>query len=86
MNRLVLATRNPGKIVGLDRILRGAGLGVELVGTDAFPGLADVPETSATFAANALLKARAVAEDEFALDRCADRFESILRAAGRAHR
>jgi XTP/dITP diphosphohydrolase len=62
VNRLVLATRNPGKIVELDRILRGAGLGVELVGTDAFPGLADVPETGATFAANALLKARAVAE------------------------
>jgi XTP/dITP diphosphohydrolase len=60
--RLVLATRNAGKIVELRRILAAADLDVELVGTDAFPELEDVPETGATFADNALLKARAVAE------------------------
>jgi XTP/dITP diphosphohydrolase len=59
--RIVLATRNPGKIAELRRILGDAGLAAELVGTDAFPDLPDVPETAATFAGNALLKARAVA-------------------------
>ncbi len=61
MTRLVLATRNRGKIVELERILAAAGLDVELVGVDAFPDLADVPETGATFAENALIKAHAVA-------------------------
>jgi XTP/dITP diphosphohydrolase len=58
---VVLATRNPGKVDELRRILGAAAIDVDLVGVDAFPGLADVPETGATFADNALLKARAVA-------------------------
>jgi XTP/dITP diphosphohydrolase len=56
--RVVLATRNPGKVRELRRIL--AAYDVELVGLDAFPEVADVAETGATFEANALLKARAV--------------------------
>lgn len=59
--RVVLATRNPGKIAELRRIMADAGLDVELVGTDSFAALPDVAETGTTFAANALLKARAVA-------------------------
>ena len=59
MTRLVLATRNAHKVAELRRILSAHGL--ELVGLDAFPDLADVAETGATFADNALLKARAVA-------------------------
>jgi XTP/dITP diphosphohydrolase len=59
--RVVLATRNPHKVAELRRILATAGLDVELVGADAFPGLADVPETGTTFAENALIKAHAVA-------------------------
>jgi XTP/dITP diphosphohydrolase len=60
--RLVLATRNEHKVVELRRILEGAGLGAfELVGIDAYPDVPEVPETGATFEANALLKARAVA-------------------------
>jgi XTP/dITP diphosphohydrolase len=59
--RVVLATRNAGKIAELRRILADAGLDVELVGADAFAALPDVAETGTTFAANALLKARAVA-------------------------
>jgi XTP/dITP diphosphohydrolase len=55
---LVLATRNQGKLRELARIL---GRQIRLVGLDAFPGAPDVPETGATFEANALLKARAVA-------------------------
>lgn len=59
--RVVLATRNAGKIGELRRILESAGLDVELVGAQSFAALPDVAETGATFAANALLKARAVA-------------------------
>ena len=59
--RLVLATRNRGKVAELERILAGAGLDVELVGVDAFPDVPDVRETGITFAENALLKAAAVA-------------------------
>lgn len=59
--KVVLATRNTGKIAELRRILDAAGLDVELVGAEAFASLPDVAETGSTFAANALLKARAVA-------------------------
>jgi XTP/dITP diphosphohydrolase len=55
---LVLATRNQGKLRELARILDTE---IRLVGLDAFPGAPDVPETGATFEANALLKARATA-------------------------
>jgi XTP/dITP diphosphohydrolase len=59
--RIVLATRNAKKLAELDRLLRAEGLEVEILGTDAFAELPDIPETEATFAGNALLKARAVA-------------------------
>lgn len=59
--RVVLATRNAGKIAELSRILAGVGGGVEIVGLEEFPGAPDVPETGLTFADNALLKARAIA-------------------------
>jgi len=55
---LVLATRNEGKLRELARIL---GTGIRLAGLDAFPAAPDMPETGATFEANALLKARAIA-------------------------
>jgi XTP/dITP diphosphohydrolase len=57
--RIVLATRNPGKIAELQRIL--ASYDVDLVGLDAYPDLPEVAETGATFADNALLKAHAIA-------------------------
>jgi XTP/dITP diphosphohydrolase len=60
--RLVLATLNPHKIVELQRILAGGRVAAELVGLGEFPGAPDVAETGATFAANALLKATAVAQ------------------------
>jgi XTP/dITP diphosphohydrolase len=59
--RLVLATRNPGKVTELRRILAEACLDVDLVTGDDVGELPEVPETGATFADNALLKARAVA-------------------------
>ncbi|GFH33907.1 RdgB/HAM1 family non-canonical purine NTP pyrophosphatase [Streptomyces pacificus] len=62
MTRLILATRNPGKITELRAILAHAGLGHELAGTDAYPEIPDVRETGVTFAENALLKAHALAQ------------------------
>lgn len=59
--RVVLATRNPGKIDELRRILAEV-IDVELVGLADLPALPDVEETGATFADNALLKARDVAQ------------------------
>ena len=59
--RVVLATRNEGKIAELNRILADVGGGVEIVGLESFPDAPDVPETGSTFADNALLKARAIA-------------------------
>src|SRR5580704_17679628 len=53
---LVLATRNEGKLRELARILDH-----QVIGLDEFPDAPDVPETGATFEANALLKARAIA-------------------------
>jgi XTP/dITP diphosphohydrolase len=61
MTRLILATRNAGKITELKAILADAGLTHELVGADAYPEIPDVRETGVTFAENALLKAHALA-------------------------
>ncbi|HMH94612.1 MAG TPA: non-canonical purine NTP pyrophosphatase [Streptosporangiaceae bacterium] len=60
--RLVLATHNRGKLPEFTRILSAAGVAVELTGLGDFPGAPDVRETGATFAENALLKARAIAD------------------------
>ncbi|MFE1954797.1 RdgB/HAM1 family non-canonical purine NTP pyrophosphatase [Streptomyces sp. NPDC059524] len=62
MTRLILATRNNGKIVELRSILADAGLPHDLVGADAYPDVPDVRETGVTFAENALLKAHALAK------------------------
>ncbi|MER6175617.1 RdgB/HAM1 family non-canonical purine NTP pyrophosphatase [Streptosporangium sp. NPDC001681] len=59
--RVVLATRNAGKIAELRRILADAEVPVEIVGLEEFPEIGDVAETGLTFAENALLKAHAVA-------------------------
>ncbi|GAA0907188.1 RdgB/HAM1 family non-canonical purine NTP pyrophosphatase [Streptomyces thermoalcalitolerans] len=63
MTRLILATRNTGKIAELRAILGDAGLPHELVGMDAYPSVPDVKETGVTFAENALLKAHALARE-----------------------
>ncbi|MFI1889170.1 RdgB/HAM1 family non-canonical purine NTP pyrophosphatase [Streptomyces jumonjinensis] len=62
MTRIVLATRNPGKITELRAILAAAELPYELVGTESYPEVPDVKETGVTFAENALLKAHALAQ------------------------
>jgi len=60
--RIVLATRNAHKVSELQRILSAAGLAVDLVGLEDFPGAPEVAETESSFAGNALLKARAIAD------------------------
>lgn len=57
--RVVLASRNAGKVRELGALL--AGLGLELVGLDAFGELPDVVEDRDTFRGNALKKAEEVA-------------------------
>jgi len=56
---IVLATRNAGKIRELAAGLRAFGL--EVLGLDAFPDMADVEENGLSFEENALLKASATA-------------------------
>lgn len=57
---IILATTNKGKVRELAEPLSAFGLTV--LGLDAFPDLPEVEETGETFAENALLKARAVAD------------------------
>ena len=58
-HKLVLATRNQGKIIEFRRILENLAPGeIELIGLDQFPDLLDVEETGSTFEENSLLKAR----------------------------
>jgi XTP/dITP diphosphohydrolase len=58
MTRLLLATRNTGKLAELQRLMSDAVPGVEVVGLRDVPEYPEAPETGATFAENALLKAR----------------------------
>jgi XTP/dITP diphosphohydrolase len=61
--KLVLATRNSGKIIEFRRILEEIAPGeVELISVDKFPDLVDVEETGSTFEENSLLKARYTSE------------------------
>ncbi|MGD9530517.1 RdgB/HAM1 family non-canonical purine NTP pyrophosphatase [Pseudonocardia sp.] len=54
MSTLLLATRNPAKLAELRRLLDGA----EVLGLADVPEFPEAPETGATFAENALAKAR----------------------------
>jgi len=58
MTKLLLATRNAGKLAELRRLLEAAVPGVEVVGLRDVAEYPEAPETGATFAENALLKAR----------------------------
>jgi XTP/dITP diphosphohydrolase len=60
--RLVLATANAAKLTELARILAAIEMDVELASIAEYPGAPEVRETGSTFAENALLKARAMAE------------------------
>src|SRR3954454_20591037 len=56
--RLLLATRNAGKLAELQRLLETAVPGVEVVGLRDVPEYPEAPETGATFFEDALLRAR----------------------------
>jgi XTP/dITP diphosphohydrolase len=56
--RLLLATRNAGKLAELQRLLENAVPGLEVVGLRDVEEYPEAPETGATFEENALLKAR----------------------------
>lgn len=61
--RLLLATRNPAKLIELRRILAAVDVGEDAGGMDVFglddvPPFPEAPETGATFEENALAKAR----------------------------
>lgn len=55
--KLLLATRNPGKLLELWRMLDGVA-GLDVIGLADVPESPEAPETGATFAENALAKAR----------------------------
>jgi XTP/dITP diphosphohydrolase len=57
-SRILLASRNAKKLAELRRILGPRFPDVQIVGLDDVPAYDEVPETGATFADNALLKAR----------------------------
>jgi XTP/dITP diphosphohydrolase len=59
--RLILATRNRGKLAELRRILAAAGVSAAVTDLDDAPGMPEVAETGRSFTDNALLKARATA-------------------------
>lgn len=59
MNKLVIASRNRGKIAEYGEMLRD--LPVEILSLADFPDLPEVRETGRTFRENALIKARAAA-------------------------
>jgi XTP/dITP diphosphohydrolase len=56
--KLLLATRNAGKLAELQRLLETAVPGVQVVGLRDVGDYPEAPETGATFAENALMKAR----------------------------
>jgi XTP/dITP diphosphohydrolase len=58
MSKVVLATRNQGKVRELQAML--AGQGIEVLGLDCFPEIGEIEETGDTFEENARIKARAV--------------------------
>lgn len=55
---ILLASRNAKKLGELQRILAPALADCEVIGLDDVPAYAEVPESGATFAENALIKAR----------------------------
>lgn len=62
LQRIVVASGNRHKVVELAAMLEQAPTAVEVVGLDRYPDAPSVPETADTFAGNAALKARGIAD------------------------
>ncbi|WP_338572726.1 RdgB/HAM1 family non-canonical purine NTP pyrophosphatase [Arachnia propionica] len=61
VEKVVLATNNPKKLVELRRVIRDAGLAVEVLGLGDFDAYPEPAETERTFEGNAFIKAEAAA-------------------------
>lgn len=62
-DKVVLATNNPKKLGELERILRAAGLSIEVLGLQDVARYPEPEETERTFEGNAFLKATAAARE-----------------------
>jgi len=60
--RIVVASQNRSKAAEIAEILAGEGLGLEVLSLADFPDVSLPPETGSTFAANAAVKAKQVAQ------------------------
>jgi XTP/dITP diphosphohydrolase len=60
--KVVLATRNKGKIAEFERLLIELAADIHVLGLADFPDMPDVEETGTTLTENALLKSRQVAQ------------------------
>jgi len=62
LQKLVLATRNQGKIKEFERLLAQHASEIQVLGLSDFPDMPDVAETGKTLSENAFLKSRAIAK------------------------
>ena len=62
MRKIVLATKNLGKVVEFERLLAEHAADIQVLGLKDFPALPDIDETGKSFRENALLKARGICE------------------------
>ena len=60
MRRLVLATKNKGKIVEFERLLNQFAQSVKVLGLADFPDMPEVNESGKTLSENARLKAKSI--------------------------
>lgn len=60
--KIVLATRNKGKVAEFERMLKTAQVDLVVLGLRDYPEMPDVAETGNTFAENALLKAEQISK------------------------
>ena len=62
MRKLVLATKNLGKIAEFDRLLAEFASDIKVLGLNEFPDMPEVEESGKTLSENARLKAKAISE------------------------
>lgn len=61
--KLILATKNQGKVIEFRRILEELGAeNLDVLGLDSYPEIGDIEETGNSFEENSLLKARTISE------------------------
>ena len=60
MRKLVLATKNLGKVAEFERLLSEHASGIKVLGLADFPNMPEVIESGKTLSQNALLKAKMI--------------------------